>query len=145
MLAKVHSKLDGWKEKLFSKGGKEVLIKAVVQTIPRYAMSIFKIPISLCKSIEHKVARFWWQSQGNKSGIHWRNWESLKGRKTRVVLVSGILSLLIKHSWLNRLGVYFNNLPLCGVGSLKGYISRSKTSGMRIEVPIPLGDGKAFC
>lgn len=83
ILGRVNSKLDGWKEKLISKGGKEVLIKSVIQSIPQYAMSIFKIPISLCRSIEQKIARFWWQSDSTKKGIHWRNWESLKIRKAQ--------------------------------------------------------------
>jgi len=52
MLGKVNSKLDEWKEQLFSKGGKEILIKAILQAIPQYAMSIFKILVSICKSIE---------------------------------------------------------------------------------------------
>jgi len=59
ILGRVHSKLDRWKEKLISKGGKEVLIKFFVQVIPQYAMSIFKIPSSICKSVEKKIARFW--------------------------------------------------------------------------------------
>jgi len=54
ILGRVNSKLDGWKENLISKDGKEILIKSVVQAIPQYAMSIFKILVSLCRSIEKK-------------------------------------------------------------------------------------------
>ena len=31
---KVHKKLSGWKEKMLSMGGKEILIKAMAQAIP---------------------------------------------------------------------------------------------------------------
>lgn len=80
-MGRVHAKLEGWKENLISKGGKEILLKIVVQAIPQYAMSIFRLPMSLCKSIEKKIARFWWQNDRSKSGIHWQNWEVLKQRK----------------------------------------------------------------
>ncbi|XP_071724703.1 uncharacterized mitochondrial protein AtMg00310-like [Rutidosis leptorrhynchoides] len=81
ILGRVNVKLDGWKENLISKGGKEILIKSVVQAIPHYAMSIFKIPVSLCQSIEKKIAPFLWQNDSWKSGIQWKHWEVLKTRK----------------------------------------------------------------
>lgn len=52
ILARVNSKLESWKESLLSKAGKEILIKSVVQAIPQYAMSIFRIPVSICRAIE---------------------------------------------------------------------------------------------
>lgn len=81
LLGRVNTKLEGWKEKYISKGSKEVLIKSVVQSIPHYAMSIFKLPLSVCKSIEQRIARFWWRNDHNTMGIHWQRWEVMKNRK----------------------------------------------------------------
>ena len=58
--AKLAKKLAGWKEKLLSKAGKEVLIKIVAQTIPTYTMSCFKIPDSLCDEMTNLIRNFWW-------------------------------------------------------------------------------------
>ncbi|XP_018715984.1 uncharacterized mitochondrial protein AtMg00310-like [Eucalyptus grandis] len=81
ILARVNMKLETWKENLLSNGGKEILIKSVVQAIPQYAMSIFKIPVSICKAIEKKIANFWWRNGSKNAGVHWKKWEILKLRK----------------------------------------------------------------
>lgn len=57
--------------KLFSIGGKEVLIKAVIQTIPCYSMSGFKIPKKLLNEINQMAARFWWGEGEKDRKIHW--------------------------------------------------------------------------
>ena len=50
--------MQGWKEKLVSLAGKEVMIKVVVQSIPTYSMNVFKLPVGLCKDIEAMIHRF---------------------------------------------------------------------------------------
>ena len=52
-------KLEGWKENLLNPAGKEVLIKAVIQAIPSYAMSILKFPKGFCEELCSKIVRFW--------------------------------------------------------------------------------------
>lgn len=36
--------MDGWKERLLNQAGKKILIKAIIQAIPTYAMSILRFP-----------------------------------------------------------------------------------------------------
>ena len=57
---RVANKLTGWKEKLLSNAGKEVLIKAVAQAVPSYTMSCFKLPNTLCEELTGMVRQFWW-------------------------------------------------------------------------------------
>ena len=52
--------MQGWKEKLLSQAGKEIMIKAVVQSIPTYSISLFRLPIGLLKDIEAMIRKFWW-------------------------------------------------------------------------------------
>lgn len=73
--------MAGWKEVLINQAGKEVLIKAVIQAIPTYAMVIIKFPKGFCTSLNSLVARFWWKGQHNQRGIHWRKWDLLTRRK----------------------------------------------------------------
>ena len=48
----IWTRMQGWKEKLLSQAGKEIMIKAVVQSIPTYSMSVFLLPIGLLKILK---------------------------------------------------------------------------------------------
>jgi hypothetical protein len=56
---RVGLKLTNWKVKFLSQAGKEILLKAVVQAIPTYSMSIFQLPASLCNELNRMMQNFW--------------------------------------------------------------------------------------
>ncbi|XP_061993936.1 uncharacterized protein LOC133711869 [Rosa rugosa] len=97
-------KLISWRSKLLSAGGKEVLIKAVAQTIPTYAMSCYMLPKSLCDDLQQLCADFFWGSTDQKKKIHWRSWERMclpkeEGGISFKHLHAHNLSMLAKQGW----------------------------------------------
>ena len=69
VMERIWAQMMGWKEKLLSQAGKEVMIKVVIQSISAYSMSVFRLPTSLCKDIEAMIRKFWW-GQEEKKKIH---------------------------------------------------------------------------
>jgi hypothetical protein len=74
---RIIQRINGWKEKYLSIGGKEILLKAVAQAIPVYAMSVFQIPIGVCKRMTDAIAQFWWGDDENSKKMHWLAWWKL--------------------------------------------------------------------
>lgn len=68
---KVWSRIQGWQEKLLSKAGKEIMIKAVAQAIPTYPMSCFDLTKGLCEEISAMIGQYWWSQQDKLNKIHW--------------------------------------------------------------------------
>ena len=80
---RIINKISNWQAKFFSCGGKEILIKAVAQAVPAYAMSVFKLPLGLCEDMQKAIAGFWWGSSRNHRSIHWSKWERMCQAKKR--------------------------------------------------------------
>ncbi|KAK2661448.1 hypothetical protein Ddye_000022 [Dipteronia dyeriana] len=60
---------------------KEVLVKAVIQALPSYAMNLFKLPKGLISDFRRFCSRFWWGSTDTDRKIHWGSWVKLCDRR----------------------------------------------------------------
>ncbi|PWA73639.1 hypothetical protein CTI12_AA259400 [Artemisia annua] len=73
LLEKVLLKMQGWKQKLLSQAGREILIKSVIQAIPNYAMQCYLLPKNLLNKLMAYVRRFFWGGDSHelaKKGPH---------------------------------------------------------------------------
>lgn len=140
---RVAKKIDGWASKHFSEGGREVLIKSVLQAVPSYAMTCFRIPGSICEDIERLCCDFWWGTKDGGKKIHWCSWDDLSRPKIegglgfkKITLFNK--ALLAKQLWriisdptsfVGRLfkARYFKHLDAldAAVGSSSSYVWRS--------------------
>ena len=58
VIKKVEQRLAPWKRNFISKGGRLVLIKAVLSSLPSYFMSVFSIPALVAKKLEKLQRNF---------------------------------------------------------------------------------------
>ena len=57
------------------------MIKVVVQSIPIYSVSVFKLPMRLYKDTEAMIQKYWCGNGATKK-IHWVKWNSLCSSKS---------------------------------------------------------------
>ncbi|XP_062028656.1 uncharacterized protein LOC133744586 [Rosa rugosa] len=101
---KLSNKMENWKAKILSCAGKEILIKAVAQTMPLYAMNCYLLPKTLCDDIHKLCASFFWGDTNDKMKIHWRSWKRLcltkhEGGMGFKNIYAYNLAMLAKQGW----------------------------------------------
>ena len=83
MKERIWEKIKSWRGIWFSHPGREVLIKSVLQAIPNYVASCFRLPKALIKDIHKAVAKFWWGSNGEDHKME-RTYVAQVGGRARV-------------------------------------------------------------
>ncbi|CAM8990804.1 unnamed protein product [Rhodiola kirilowii] len=80
IVEKIWKRVNDWKSKLLSAAGREVLVKAVIQAMPVYMMSVYLFPKSVISEMARLIQQFWWNKKGSK-GISWLSQDMLQTKK----------------------------------------------------------------
>jgi len=70
-------KLNSWKGKLLSSGGRLVLINSVLSSLPMYMMSFFAIPKGVLKILDYYRSKFFWQCEEHSKKYRPAKWSIL--------------------------------------------------------------------
>ncbi|KAJ9538235.1 LOW QUALITY PROTEIN: hypothetical protein OSB04_030968 [Centaurea solstitialis] len=74
---KLKKRLNSWKSRFVSFGGRLTLVKTVLGSLPLYLFSLFRAPSGVLKLCESERCRFFWGGGGGeipKKGNVWVNW-----------------------------------------------------------------------
>ncbi|KAJ0897860.1 putative RNA-directed DNA polymerase [Helianthus annuus] len=93
-----------WKSNLLSIGGRVVIIKAVLESLPCYYFSLYKAPKKVISDLESMVKKFLWGGSIEERKTHWVAWDRVTMHKkdgglglNRLSEVN--ISLLSKWGW----------------------------------------------
>ncbi|XP_015934406.2 uncharacterized protein LOC107460547 [Arachis duranensis] len=98
LIDKVEEKLSLWKAKILNKTGKLVLIKSVLNSLPVYYMSLYKMPKAVAEKLISLQRRFLWSKKDEKSGMALIKWEVVQAPKKLGGL--GVGDAMIRNSAL---------------------------------------------
>nr|XP_016447547.1 PREDICTED: uncharacterized protein LOC107772562 [Nicotiana tabacum] len=77
LLTKVLDKLQSWKGKLLSIGGRAVLITNVLQSMPIHLLSAVNPPNYVINKLHKMLSQFFWSSSVGGTSRHWASWTNL--------------------------------------------------------------------
>lgn len=77
MMNKIVKKIAGWHGKLLYVGGRNILIRHILQSLLIHLLAAVEPPIIVFKEIEKHLARFFWGSDRDKAKYHWSSWSNM--------------------------------------------------------------------
>ena len=103
VIRKIENRLASWKVRLLSKAGRLTLIKSVLNSLPVYFMSLFKMPKTVAAKIVKLQRRFFWGGpSGESTSCHPVKWSDIELPKEMEGLgVGNILhkNLILLFKW----------------------------------------------
>nr|XP_029145738.1 uncharacterized protein LOC114924657 [Arachis hypogaea] len=81
IIDKVEEKLSLWKARVLNKAGKLVLIKSVLNSLPVYYLSLYKMPKAVAEKLISLQRRFLWSKEDGRQGMVLVKWELVQAPK----------------------------------------------------------------
>ncbi|XP_016164370.1 uncharacterized protein LOC107606876 [Arachis ipaensis] len=81
VIDKVEEKLSLWKAKVLNKAGKLVLIKSMLNSMPVYYLSLYKMPKAVAEKLISLQRRFLWSKEEGRNGLPLVKWELVQAPK----------------------------------------------------------------
>lgn len=75
IIDRFNKRLGMWKRKFLSEGGRIVLIKSTLNSLPAYLLSIFTIPVKVADKLEQIMRNFLWGTTTEARRYHLISWE----------------------------------------------------------------------
>ncbi|KAL9679475.1 hypothetical protein QQ045_017337 [Rhodiola kirilowii] len=82
IVEKIWRRVKDWKSNLLSAGGREILIKAILQAIPTHMMSVYYFPRRIISELHKLMLQFWWDKKEGNRGISWIRQGILQQKKS---------------------------------------------------------------
>jgi hypothetical protein len=128
LFEKFERRIQHWCNRCLSMGGRYILIKAVLESLPVYWMALAHIPHSVLKKLRQLIFNFLWSGSKQSRGIHLCGWKTLSkpialggwGLRNlhltylalsantlwRTLMTTGIWNKLIKDKYISHLPVH---------------------------------------
>ena len=133
VIKNIQSRLATWKARTLSRAGRLTLIKSVINSLPVYYMSMFKMPTSIAmKIVKLQRSFFWGGANGEKKIVPIVKWSSIELPKELGGLGVGNImhkNLILLFKWWWRYSESNNSLwksILMSVHALKGQKASSE-------------------
>ncbi|XP_071719522.1 uncharacterized protein [Rutidosis leptorrhynchoides] len=101
VIDKFEKRLSDWKARTISFGGRLTLVNEVLNSLPLYYFSFFRVPPSVLNKLEKVRRNFFWGGSGDINKISWVKWDDVIRP-----WADGGLNLGIE---INNIGVEFSN------------------------------------
>ncbi|XP_016195316.1 uncharacterized protein LOC107636310 [Arachis ipaensis] len=101
LIDKVEERLSLWKANVLSKGGKLVLIETVMNSLPIYYLSLYKMPNAVAQKIISLQRRFFWEKKDGQPSLALVKWEMVQAPNKQEVWEVEIIWYVILFYFLN--------------------------------------------
>lgn len=77
ILDRFTNRINSWSKRLLSYGGKDIFIKAILQSLSFYAFSCFLMPRGLIEEMVSRIQGYWWASKHKGRGCAIMAWDTV--------------------------------------------------------------------